>query len=68
MDKITRTNLANLRSGNKELQNNAFFAIIEATDKPVEWAYEAWDELVTTLSHQDNHHRAIAAQVLCKVK
>jgi hypothetical protein len=67
MNKITRTNLDNLRSENRELQNKAFFFILKATDKPVEWSYEVWDELVASLSHKDNHVRAIAAQVLCNL-
>jgi hypothetical protein len=67
MDEITRTNLDNLRSDDRELQNKAFFYVLEATDKPVDWAYDVWDEMVATLSHKDNHRRAIAAQVLCNL-
>ncbi len=67
MDKITRTNLDTLRSEDKELQNKAFCSVLEATDKPVDWAYDVWDEMVATLSHKDNHQRAIAAQVLCNL-
>jgi hypothetical protein len=67
MDSITRTNLANLRSTDKELQNAAFFKLIEATNQPVDWAYTVWDEMVADLSHPDNHRRAIAAQVLCNL-
>src|SRR5215204_4947326 len=33
-------------------------------DKTVDWAYEAWDEIVANLSHKDNHNTAIAAQIL----
>ncbi len=64
MDKITRANLDNLWSQDRQLQNTAFSYILSATDKPVDWAYEAWDQLVQGLSHQDNHVRAISAQVL----
>lgn len=64
MDAIVRTNLENLRSDDRELQNQAFFYILELTDKPVGWAYEVWDEMVASLSHKDNHRRAIAAQIL----
>jgi hypothetical protein len=64
MDKITRMNLDDLRSEDREVQNKAFFSVIEATDKPVDWAYDVWDEMVASLSHKDNHQRAIAAQVL----
>ena len=67
MDKITRTQLDNLWSEDRELQNKAFTYILEATDKPVDWAYEAWDELLANLSHKDNHNRAIAAQVLANL-
>jgi hypothetical protein len=67
MDKITRTNLDNLWSADRELQNKAFFYILETTDKPVNWAYDVWDEMVENLSHKDNHNRAIAAQVLCNL-
>jgi len=67
MDKITRTHLDNLRSEDRELQNQAYSYIMEATDKPVDWAYEVWDEMVAGLSHKDNHARAIAAQVLCNL-
>jgi hypothetical protein len=67
MDEITRTNLDNLRSEDKGLQNTAFFYVIEATDSPVEWAYDVWDQMVTDLSHRDNHRRAIAAQVLANL-
>jgi hypothetical protein len=67
MDAITRTNLDNLHSEDRELQNKAFFDILAATDKPVDWAYEVWDDMVKTLSHKDNHQRAIAAQVLANL-
>lgn len=67
MDTITRTNLDNLCSEEKEVQNTAFCAVLEATDKPVDWAYDVWDEMVATLRHKDNHQRAIAAQVLCNL-
>jgi hypothetical protein len=67
MDELTRTNLENLYSEDRELQNQAFTFILEATEKPVGWAYDAWDHLVDSLSHKDNHVRAIAAQALCNL-
>jgi hypothetical protein len=67
MNKTTRTNLDNLWSEDRELQNKAFFYILEVTDKPVDWAYDVWDEMMENLSHKDNHNRAIAAQVLCNL-
>ena len=67
MDKITQTNLENLLSQDRDLQNNAFFSIIDLTNQPVDWAYTVWDDLVQALRHKDNHVRAIAAQVLCNL-
>jgi hypothetical protein len=67
MDSKIRKHLNNLRSEERDLQNQAFFYILKATEKPVEWAYEVWDELVAGLRHKDNHVRAISAQVLCSL-
>lgn len=67
MHPTIQSHLDNLRSEDKDLQNQAFFAIIAATDQPVDWAYAVWDGLVTDLSHKDNHRRAIASQVLCNL-
>ncbi|MBZ0288231.1 MAG: hypothetical protein K8I30_11505 [Anaerolineae bacterium] len=65
MDTLTRTNLDNLRSEDKDVQNKAYFAVVAATDEPVDWAYDVWDDMLADLTHKDNHRRAIAAQVLC---
>jgi hypothetical protein len=67
MNTLTRIYLDNLRSEDRELQNSAFTTILAETDQPVDWAYEAWDDLVKDLCHKDNHVRAIAAQVLCNL-
>ena len=63
MDNKIRKHLGNLRSEERELQNQAFFYILEATEKSVDWA----DELVEGLHHKDNHVRAISAQLLCNL-
>ena len=65
MDSATRTMLDNLRSKDKDVQNAAYFAAMQATDKPVDWAYDVWDDMLAGLTDPDNHVRAIAAQVLC---
>ena len=67
MDKTTQTQLNNLWTDDRDRQNKAYYYVLEATDKPVDWAYEVWDELLANLSHKDNHNRAIAAQVLCNL-
>lgn len=64
MDQVTRTNLDNLRSTDRRLQNDAFTYILGATEERVDWAYEAWGELLAGLTDKDNHVRAISAQVL----
>lgn len=67
MDEITRTNFTNLFSEDREAQNQAFFDLLVITEQPVNWAYEVWDDLVTGLTHKDNHVRAITAQLLCSL-
>lgn len=67
MDESTRTHLTNMYSTDRQVQNTAFLGLMAETDRPVPWAYEAWDELVKALTHHDNHVRAIAAQVLCNL-
>jgi hypothetical protein len=67
MDSETRKHLDNLFSEEREVQNQAFFYMLEATEKPVDWSYEVWDQLVKGLSHKDNHVRAISAQILCNL-
>ena len=64
MDKKTRTNFDNLHADSGEVQYQAFCDLIEAMDKPVDWAYEVWDELVAKLKDKDPHERARAAQFL----
>lgn len=67
MDKLTRTHLDHIQSKDKELQNKAYFFILNVTEKRVDWAYDIWDEMLASLTHKDNHVRAIAAQVLCNL-
>lgn len=64
MDKTIRTQIENIRSADRDLQNKAFTYVINLTDKPINWANEVWDEMVEGLTHKDNHVRAISAQVL----
>lgn len=67
MDKTIRTHFDNIRSEDGESQNKAYYALMEKTEKPVGWAYEAWDELVEGLTHKDNHVRAISSQLLANL-
>ena len=67
MDKVIRTNLDNIRSEDGELQNKAYSYLMDITEAPVDWAYEAWDELFEGLKHKDNHVRAISSQLLANL-
>jgi hypothetical protein len=66
MDDAIKAHMTNIHSGDRA-EGQAFRSLMEATDRPVDWAYEVWDELMRTLTHKDNHQRAIAAQVLCNL-
>ena len=67
MDKTIRAQLNNIHSEDAQVQNKAYSSLMEKTEKPVDWAYEAWDELVEGLTHKDNHVRAISAQLLANL-
>ena len=64
MDKTIRAHLDNIRAGDGQIQFKAYDYLMKETEKPVDWAYEAWDELVDGLTHKDNHVRAITSQLL----
>jgi hypothetical protein len=56
--------LEDLRSSVPDRQNYAFQSLLKATDSPVGWAYEVWEDLLRTLVDGDSRQRSIAAQVL----
>jgi hypothetical protein len=61
------SNFEALWSTDRQAQHRAFIEVMQATEQPVDWAYDVWDALLRNLTHKDNHHRAIAAQVLCNL-
>jgi hypothetical protein len=67
MDAATRELVDDIHSADRDARNRAYHAVIEATDRPVDWAYDVWDGVVADLTHRDNHVRAIAAQLLCNL-
>src|SRR5512135_553691 len=67
MDTTTSNLIKYIYSTDRQLQGQAFTAVLAATNQPVDWAYEVWDELVAGLRHPDNHVRAISAQLLCNL-
>lgn len=67
MDSTTRRSLDDLRTDDRRLHDAAFTHLAAATAAPVEWAYEAWDELIELLSSPSNRVRAISSQLLCRL-
>lgn len=67
MNARTRSHFARIHSADRHEQGAAYAYLLEATEKPVDWAYEVWDELLEALSHKDNRVRSIAAQLLCNL-
>ena len=67
MNATMRTHFDTIRSADRQEQGAAYSYLLEATKKPVDWAYEVWDELVAGLSHKDNRVRSISAQLLCNL-
>jgi hypothetical protein len=59
--------LDNIRAEDGQIQFKAYDYLMKETEKPVDWAYEAWDELVDGLTHKDNHVRAITSQLLANL-
>jgi hypothetical protein len=64
MDAEIRNSLAAIRSADRTVQGDAYAALLEATEGPVAWAYEAWGELLGHLASGDNRLRSIASQLL----
>lgn len=58
---------ADLWSSDRAAQNAAYGAMMDATGRRVDWAYDVWAEVVASLKHPDNHSRAIAAQLLANL-
>jgi hypothetical protein len=56
-----------LRSKDKARQDRAFTLLSEATQHPVSWAYDVWDELLRLIAQGDNRQRSIAGQLLCNL-
>jgi hypothetical protein len=64
MNTSTRTHLDNIRSKDHATQGEAYQALLRETENPVDWAYEAWDELIANLTSKDNRLRSIASHLL----
>jgi hypothetical protein len=67
MNPTIRAHLDAVRSDEVAAQNEAYTSLMTATEASVDWAYDAWGELVEMLRHKSNRVRAIASQVLCRL-
>ena len=56
-----------LKSKDKQSQDQAFLALSQMTKEPVDWAYEVWDEFLLVIVEGDNRQRSIAGQLLCNL-
>lgn len=64
MNADIRKQFDGIRSADRKQQGKAYAALLAAAAGPVDWAYEAWDELLAGLGSKDNRLRSIAAQLL----
>ncbi len=67
MDDSLRCLFDSLHTRNVPWRYAAYLSLMDATQSAVDWAYEAWDDLVALLSEGDNHQRAMAAQLLANL-
>src|SRR5688572_6527534 len=64
MNATTRQHIDNLQNTNADERYASFQYLLEATNKPVSWAGDVWDDLLKLMVTGDNHQRTIAAQLL----
>jgi hypothetical protein len=57
----------NLHSEHGDTRFKAMNTVLKITDERVDWANEVWDDMLAHLRHENNHQRALAAQVLCNL-
>lgn len=67
MSKKCPEQFEDLASQDDKRRYRALQAILQMTDTPVEWAYEAWDSLAARLTDENSYQRSIGAMVLCNL-
>ena len=68
MDETIQEHFGNIHvTTNRPVETAAYYALMEATEKQVDWTYDVWDELVADLTDKDNHIRSIASQLLANL-
>src|SRR4051794_7955268 len=61
---LVAESMNDLKSSDKDRQNQAYQALLEMTDERVDWAYELWDDLLRLTAKGDNRQGSIAGQLL----
>ena len=51
----------------RDASYQALLELFALAEKPVDWAYDFWDDLRDQLEHRDGHRRAFAAQMLSRL-
>ena len=64
MDKTIRSKMDDIFNGDGQTQFKAYDYLMKESEKPVSWAYDVWDDVISGLTHKDNHVRAICGQLL----
>src|SRR5258708_23136159 len=67
MDPLTLNHYKNLFIKDGQTKYQSFQWLSESAIEKVNWAYEAWDDLLLLSKNGDNHKRAIAVQLLSNV-
>lgn len=67
MDLEFKQHFKRLEAEDKNVQYEAFQALLQETKSEVTWVYEVWDELVDGLSSKNNHTRSRCAQFLSQL-
>lgn len=56
-----------LHEADADARRQAFLGLMHLTDRPVDWTYEVWEQLLAMLGDKNNHRRSIAAQLLANL-
>lgn len=67
MSERVRALFADRDSADGQAAYQALVELFEMTEKPVEWAYDFWDRLLSDLTHRGGDKRAFAAQMLARL-
>lgn len=67
MDDTLKECINNLGSTDDQTRMHALEIILNLTERPVDWVYEVWDDILEKLHHENSFQRSIAIKVLCNL-